>query len=79
MTAVNDIAEKYRMPVIYSCHPRSKKHIERRRFAFHPLVRGDDALWISRLQQAADERLLCPFRFRDTQREESAILGFAGC
>ena len=25
MTAINDIAEKYQMPVIYSTHPRSQK------------------------------------------------------
>ena len=29
MTAVNDIAETYNMPVIYSTHPRSKKFIEK--------------------------------------------------
>lgn len=27
-TAVNKMAEKYDMPVIYSCHPRSKKRLE---------------------------------------------------
>ncbi|MEG0110238.1 MAG: UDP-N-acetyl glucosamine 2-epimerase, partial [Oscillospiraceae bacterium] len=27
MEAVNSIAEKYNIPIIYSCHPRSKKHI----------------------------------------------------
>ncbi|NBK25415.1 MAG: UDP-N-acetylglucosamine 2-epimerase (non-hydrolyzing), partial [Spirochaetia bacterium] len=32
MTAINDIAEKYQMPVIYSTHPRSKKFIEMRNF-----------------------------------------------
>ena len=38
MNAVNNIAEKYGMPIIYSCHPRSKKYIEQRHFQFHPLV-----------------------------------------
>ena len=27
-TAINNIAEKYDMPVLYSCHPRSKKRLE---------------------------------------------------
>ncbi len=27
-TAINKIAEKYDMPVLYSCHPRSKKRLE---------------------------------------------------
>ena len=30
MTAINNIAEKYQMPVIYSTHPRSMKFIEKR-------------------------------------------------
>ncbi|MGE4342560.1 MAG: UDP-N-acetyl glucosamine 2-epimerase, partial [Bacilli bacterium] len=39
MNAVNNIAEKYQMPIIYSVHPRSKKWIEKRGFKFHPLVK----------------------------------------
>lgn len=27
-TAINEMAEKYDMPVLYSCHPRSKKRLE---------------------------------------------------
>ena len=30
--AVNTIAEKYNMPILYSCHPRSKKRIEQTGF-----------------------------------------------
>jgi len=40
MNAVNAMAEKYNMPVIYSTHPRSKKFIEQRGFKFHPNVRS---------------------------------------
>lgn len=39
MNAVNAMADKYRIPIIYSTHPRSKKIIERRKFNFNPLVR----------------------------------------
>ncbi|RIM07214.1 non-hydrolyzing UDP-N-acetylglucosamine 2-epimerase [Staphylococcus chromogenes] len=39
MNAINDIAEKYQIPVIYSTHPRSWKKIEERNFKFHPLVK----------------------------------------
>lgn len=39
MNAVNAMAEKYNMPVIYSTHPRSRKFIEERNFKFNPLVR----------------------------------------
>lgn len=34
MNAVNAMAEYYDMPVLYSCHPRSKKYIEQRNFRF---------------------------------------------
>ena len=34
MNAVNAMAEKYDMPILYSCHPRSKKFIEARGFEF---------------------------------------------
>ena len=37
-TAVNAIAEKYRLPVLYSCHPRSRKRLEETGFRLHPLV-----------------------------------------
>ncbi len=40
MEAVNQMAETYQMPIIYSTHPRSKKFIELRNFKFHPLVRS---------------------------------------
>lgn len=39
MNAINEIAEKYQLPVIYSTHPRSWKKIEERNFKFHPLVK----------------------------------------
>lgn len=31
-TAINKIAEKYNMPILYSCHPRSKKRLEQSGF-----------------------------------------------
>lgn len=38
MDAVNAMAETYDMPVLYSCHPRSRKMIERRGFKFDERV-----------------------------------------
>lgn len=38
MNAVNAMAEKYDMPILYSCHPRSKKFIEQRHFVFDKRV-----------------------------------------
>lgn len=38
MNAVNSLAEKYDMPILYSCHPRSAKFIEKRGFIFDKRV-----------------------------------------
>lgn len=38
MNAVNAMAAKYDMPILYSCHPRSKKYIEQRNFKFDERV-----------------------------------------
>ena len=37
-TAINKMAEKYDMPVLYSCHPRSKKRLEQSGFALDKRV-----------------------------------------
>ena len=31
-TAINEMAEKYNMPILYSCHPRSRKRLEANNF-----------------------------------------------
>ncbi|WP_275890968.1 non-hydrolyzing UDP-N-acetylglucosamine 2-epimerase [Holdemania massiliensis] len=36
--AINKMAEKYDMPILYSCHPRSKKRIETSGFQLDPRV-----------------------------------------
>lgn len=38
MNAVNAMAETYDIPILYSCHPRSQKMIEKRGFKFDPRV-----------------------------------------
>lgn len=44
MNAVNAMAEKYDMPIIYSCHPRSAKYIVQRNFVFDSRVRQNKPL-----------------------------------
>jgi UDP-N-acetylglucosamine 2-epimerase (non-hydrolysing) len=44
MNAVNAMAEKYDMPILYSCHPRSAKFIEKRGFVFDSRVRQNQPL-----------------------------------
>ena len=77
MGAINGIAERYQMPVVYSTHPRSKKFIEARNFKFHPLVRSLKPfgfLDYNKLQKNS----FCVLSDSGTLSEESAILGFAG-
>ena len=37
-TAINKMAEKYDMPILYSCHPRSRKRLEASGFQLDPRV-----------------------------------------
>lgn len=77
MNSVNNIAEKYQMPVIYSTHPRSKKFIEQRGFKFHPLVQSMKPFGFfdyNKLQKNA----YCVLSDSGTLSEESAMLGFPG-
>ena len=43
-TAINALAEKYDMPILYSCHPRSKKKLEATGFKLDPRVRINEPL-----------------------------------
>ena len=43
-TAINALAEKYDMPILYSCHPRSKKRLEASGFQLDPRVRVNEPL-----------------------------------
>ncbi|MBQ4617830.1 MAG: UDP-N-acetylglucosamine 2-epimerase (non-hydrolyzing) [Clostridia bacterium] len=43
-TAINRIAEIYDMPILYSCHPRSKKRLEESGFELDPRVIRHDPL-----------------------------------
>lgn len=43
-TAINALAEKYDMPILYSCHPRSKNRLEKSGFKLDPRVRVNEPL-----------------------------------
>lgn len=76
MNAINRIAETYRMPVIYSTHPRSRKFIEKRNFRFHPLVRTLQPFGFMDYNQL-QKNSYCVLSDSGTLSEESAMLGFA--
>ncbi|MBN7774068.1 non-hydrolyzing UDP-N-acetylglucosamine 2-epimerase [Clostridium aminobutyricum] len=75
MNAVNNVAEKYQMPVIYSTHPRSQKRIEERSFQFHPLVKNIKPLGFFDYNKLQLESY-CVLSDSGTLSEESAMLGF---
>lgn len=75
MEAVNSMAEHYKMPVLYSCHPRSEKLIAKRGFEFNKLVIKHKPLGFfdyNKLQQNA----FCVVSDSGTLPEESAALHF---
>lgn len=77
MNALNNIAEIYKLPIIYSTHPRSWKKIEERGFKFHPLIRQLKPFGFfdyNKLQLNS----FCVLSDSGTLSEESAILGFPG-
>ncbi|MCK2016882.1 non-hydrolyzing UDP-N-acetylglucosamine 2-epimerase [Peribacillus frigoritolerans] len=77
MNAINNIAEKYQLPVIYSTHPRSWKKIEERGFQFHPLVRQLKPFGFFDYNQL-QLNAFTVLSDSGTLSEESAILGFPG-
>ena len=75
MNAVNTMAETYNMPILYSCHPRSKKYIEQRGFKFDSRVIQHQPLGFfdyNKLQQNA----FCVVSDSGTVPEESAFFHF---
>lgn len=75
MNALNSIAKTYKLPVVYSTHPRTRKMIEKRAFVFDPLVRQLKPFGFfdyNRLQKDA----FCVLSDSGTLSEESALLDF---
>ncbi|MDQ0114394.1 non-hydrolyzing UDP-N-acetylglucosamine 2-epimerase [Paenibacillus harenae] len=77
MSAVNEVAEQFGLPIIYTAHPRSLKKLQAKQIALHPLVRIHQPfgfLDYNHLQQHA----YCVLSDSGTLSEESAILNFPG-
>ncbi len=73
--AINAVADAYRMPVLYSCHPRSQKFIEKWGVHFRPNVIRHKPLGFfdyNKLQREA----LCVISDSGTLPEEAAFHGF---
>ena len=75
--AVNALAEEYEKPVLYSCHPRSRKRLEATGIALHPLVRTHDPMGFhdyNKLQSNA----FCVVSDSGTLPEESSYFASIG-
>lgn len=75
VNAINAMAEKYDMPILYSCHPRSKKYIEQRSVTFDKRVIQHQPLGFhdyNKLQQNA----FCVVSDSGTIPEEAAYFKF---
>jgi UDP-N-acetylglucosamine 2-epimerase (non-hydrolysing) len=75
MNAINTMAEKYNLPIVYSTHPRSAKFIEKRKFKFNPLVKQMKPFGFSDYN-ALQKNAFCVVSDSGTLAEESANLHF---
>lgn len=74
--ALNDIADKYKFPVIFSTHPRTKKRIGQKNIIFHDLIKNINPLGFFdyvKLQQSA----FIVLSDSGTISEESGMMGFS--
>lgn len=75
LNSINKVAEVYKMPIVFSAHPRTRKKIEAMGFKFNDLVKYMKPLGFNdynKLQQNA----FCVISDSGTITEESSILGF---
>lgn len=77
-TAINHLAQTYDMPILYSCHPRSRKFLEQRGFVLDERVRLHEPLGFhdyNHLQMNA----FCVVSDSGTLPEESSFFTGIGC
>jgi UDP-N-acetyl-L-fucosamine synthase len=73
--SLNSVAEEFKLPIIYSTHPRSWKKIQEKKVKFNPLIRKLKPFGFidyNKLQQNA----FCVLSDSGTLSEESVILNF---
>lgn len=75
ITSINAICETYKLPIIFSVHPRTRKLMDKQGIKLHKLVQEMKPLGFSdylKLQQSA----FCVISDSGTITEESSLLGF---
>ncbi|MBE6022676.1 MAG: UDP-N-acetylglucosamine 2-epimerase (non-hydrolyzing) [Cellulosilyticum sp.] len=75
MTALNQVADTYQLPIIFSTHPRTRALVKAHDFKFHPLIKNIQPLGYmdyNKLQKEA----FCVLSDSGTLSEESSLLHF---
>lgn len=75
VNSINEVADTYKLPIIFSTHPRTKNRIIKNRIKFNPLVKNLEPLGFFdyiNLQKNA----FCVLSDSGTISEESAMMGF---
>ena len=75
VNAVNALAERYQMPIIYSVHPRSRKKIAEKNIEFHPFVRQMQPFGFFDYN-CLQKNAVCVVSDSGTIPEEAAYFGF---
>ena len=73
--SINDVAKKYKYPIIFSTHPRTKLKIEKTNIKFNPLVSILSPLGFFDYV-ALQKNSFCVLSDSGTISEESAMMGF---
>jgi UDP-N-acetylglucosamine 2-epimerase (non-hydrolysing) len=77
MQSINEVAESYKLPIVYSMHPRSGKIIHKRNFKFHPMVRTYDPFGFFDYN-CLQKNAFCVISDSGTLAEETAYFKFPG-
>lgn len=75
--AINALAEEYGKPILFSCHPRSRRRLEETGFSLHPFVRTHEPMGFhdyNKLQSSA----FCVVSDSGTLPEESSFFASVG-
>lgn len=73
--SLNQVAEKYNMPIIFSTHPRTRKRIEKEHIEFNPLIQNLEPLGFIDYN-ALQLNSFCVLSDSGTITEEASIMHF---
>lgn len=74
---LNAVADKYKMPIIFSTHPRTQRRINEKGIIFHELIKNIEPLGLFDYVKLQKESY-CVLSDSGTIPEETAILNFPG-